>query len=272
MSRVTGGGSIMTWLGTRMESTVRAGAGPGGERAAPRPGEPIALTSYADEIAFRLEAEILDGAYAPGSHLMQEEICARFGVSRTPVREALRKLQAQNLVDLIPNKGARIRTITLSELTEVYAVRAELEGYAAALAAPLFSGDHAAALESVQARLESVVATLGLPPPRQAGDSFINAQLTRFNEEFHGVIRAVGGNALLDRMITDLQRRFPKDYVWKTIESADLIETINVTEHRRILDALVRGDADAARAAMTEHVRHAGSVLLRHLHQTGAAT
>jgi len=237
-----------------------------------RPDEPIALTSYADEIAFRLEAEILDGAYAPGSHLMQEEICARFGVSRTPVREALRKLQAQNLVDLIPNKGARIRTITLSELTEVYAVRAELEGYAAALAAPLFTGEHAAALESVQAHLESVVGTLSRADARPGGESFINAQLTRFNEEFHGVIRAVGGNGLLDRMVADLQKRFPKDYVWKTIESADEVEAINVTEHRRIIDALHRRDAGAARAAMADHVRHAGRVLLSHLHQTGAAT
>jgi DNA-binding GntR family transcriptional regulator len=237
-----------------------------------RPDEPIALTSYADEIAFRLEAEILDGAYAPGSHLMQEEICARFGVSRTPVREALRKLQAQNLVDLVPNKGARIRVITLSELAEVYEVRAELEGYAASLAAPLFSADHGAALESVQARLESIVATLTQAAAGRAGDSFINAQLTRFNEEFHGAIRAVSGNALPDRMIADLQKRFPKDYVWKTIDSADLVETMNVTEHRRILDALSRNDADAARAAMTGHVRHAGSVLLRHLHDRGAAS
>jgi DNA-binding GntR family transcriptional regulator len=236
------------------------------------PEEPIALTSYADEIAFRLEAEILDGAYAPGSHLMQEEICTRFGVSRTPVREALRKLQAQNLVDLIPNKGARIRTITLSELTEVYEVRAELEGYSASLAAPLFSGEHAAALESVQAQLESVLTALAVPQPRQTGDSIINAQLTRFNEEFHGMIRAVGGNGLLDRMISDLQRRFPKDYVWKTIDSPELIETINVTEHRQILEALARNDAGTARAAMTAHVRHAGSVLLRHLRDTGAAT
>ncbi len=72
-------------------------------------------------------------------------------------------------------------------------------------------------------------------------------------------------------MIADLQKRFPKDYVWKTIDSADLIETINVTEHRRILDALGRKDPDAARAAMAEHVRHAGRVLLGHLHDTGAA-
>lgn len=237
-----------------------------------RPDEPIALTSYADEIAFRLEAEILEGAYQPGSHLLQEEICARFGVSRTPVREALRKLQAQNLVDLIPNKGARIRTITLSELADVYAVRAELEGYAASLAAVACSGDHAAALESIQGQLESIVGTLRLPAAGRPGDTFINTQLTRFNEEFHGVIREVSGNRLLDRMIADLQKRFPKDYVWKAMDSADLIEEINVTEHRKILQALQLKDADAARTAMTEHVRHAGHVLLRHLHETGAAT
>ena len=232
----------------------------------------IALTSYADEIAFRLEAEILDGAYAPGSHLMQEEICARFGVSRTPVREALRKLQAQNLVDLIPHKGARIREITLSELAEIYAVRAELEGYAAALAVPALAPEQAATLESIQSQLESVVATLHLPAGQRPPESFINAQLTRFNDEFHAVIRSIAGNALLDRLVTDLQKRFPKDYVWKTIHSGEQIETINVTEHRRILDSLRAGDAGCARASMTEHIRNSGTLVLSYLQQRGAAS
>ncbi len=232
----------------------------------------IALTSYADEIAFRLEAEILDGAYAPGSHLMQEEICARFGVSRTPVREALRKLQAQNLVDLIPHKGARIREITLSELAEIYAVRAELEGYAAALAAPALPRDQAAALESIQSQLEAVVATLHLPASQRPAEGFINAQLTRFNDEFHAVIRSIAGNALLDRLVSDLQKRFPKDYVWKTIHSEEQIETINVTEHRRILDSLRAGDAESARASMTEHIRNSGRLVLSYLQERGAAS
>jgi DNA-binding GntR family transcriptional regulator len=234
--------------------------------------QPIALTSYADEIAFRLEAEILDGAYEPGSHLMQEEICGRFGVSRTPVREALRKLQAQKLVDLVPNKGARIRVITLSELGEVYAVRGELEGYAASLAGDAFSVAQAATLESIQARLEAVVATLRLPVDQRAADSLINEQVTRYNEEFHGLIREAAGNRLLNDMIWDLQRRFPKDYVWKTIESSEQIKAINVTEHRRILRALKRNDAETARTAMTAHVRHAGSILLGYLHEHGAVS
>ncbi len=236
------------------------------------PTERITLTSVADEIAFRLEAEILDGVYSPGSHLMQKVICERFGVSRTPVREALRKLQAQNLVDLIPNQGARIRVQTLSELGEVYAVRAQLEGFAASLAAVSITAKQVARLESIQSDLETVVTSLSLPEEERAVDAAINVQITRFNEDFHAVIRDAAGNGLLDRMINDLQRHFPKDYVWRTIRSASQIRAINVAEHRRILRALKRHDAAAAQGAMAGHVQHAGAILLRHLHERGAAS
>src|SRR5690606_24679090 len=92
-------------------------------------------TSYADQIARILEGEILAGRYARGEHLQQDEVCRRFGVSRTPAREALRKLQALGLVQLVPNKGALIQMPTLEELRQTYEVRAELEGFAASLAA-----------------------------------------------------------------------------------------------------------------------------------------
>ena len=96
--------------------------------------EHIAITSLADEIAFRLQAAILAGEHPPGTHLFQDEICERFGVSRTPVREALRKLQAMHLVVLVPNKGATVRVPGRDELIDVYNVRAELESYACELA------------------------------------------------------------------------------------------------------------------------------------------
>lgn len=234
--------------------------------------ERITLTSVADEIAFRLEVEILDGVYPPGSHLMQKVICERFGVSRTPVREALRKLQAQNLVDLIPNQGARIRVLTLAELSEVYAVRAELEGFAASLAAGVIDAEQLTRLEAVQAEMETVVATLFLPEGQRAVDSAINAQITQINEDFHGAIRSAARNELLDRMVSDLQRHFPKDYVWRTIRSAGEVKAVHVAEHRRILRALRRGDADAARSAMCGHVNHAGAILLSYLQERGAAS
>ncbi len=231
----------------------------------------IETTSIGDEIAFRLEAEILDGAYEPGAPLLQADLCTRFGVSRTPVREALLKLQAQNLVELIPNRGARVRIPTLSELTEVYSVRAELEGYAASLAAPRFSGDAIAALDAAQSQLESVVHTLAIPADQRASDSFINSRMTRFNEEFHSVIRVAAGNHLLDKMINDLQKHFPKDYVWKATESTEQFIAINVDEHRLIAEALRQNDPVRSRSAMTQHVQHAGEILLRHLNTRGAA-
>ena len=162
-------------------------------------------------------------------------------------------------MDLIPNQGARIRVQTLSELGEVYAVRAQLEGFAASL-------------ESIQSDLEAVVTSLSLPEEQRAIDATINAQITRFNEDFHAVIRDAAGNGLLDRMINDLQRHFPKDYVWRTIGSVSQIRAINVAEHRRILKALKRHDASAAQSAMSGHVQHAGAILLRHLHERGAAS
>jgi DNA-binding GntR family transcriptional regulator len=234
--------------------------------------ESVEATSIGDEIAFVLEAEILDGAFESGAHLMQADLCARFGVSRTPVREALLKLQAQNLVELIPNRGARIRIPTLMELTEVYSIRAELEGYAASLAARDFSFDDSAALETAQSQLENVVSTISMPANERASDGFINSQMTRFNEEFHAVIHNAAGNQLLSKLLADLQRHFPKDYVWKAAASLEQTVAINVEDHRKIIEALRLRDAVMARSAMTLHVQHAAEILLKHLQDRGSVS
>ena len=95
--------------------------------------------------------------------------------------------------------------------------------------------------------------------------------MTRFNVEFHSVIRVAAGNHLLDKMIADLQKHFPKDYVWKATASMEQINAINVDEHHMIAEALRQNDPVRARSAMTAHVQHAGEILLRHLNERGAA-
>ena len=87
-------------------------------------------TTKADEIALVLEEAIVSGELEPGQVLRQEEVSERFDVSRTPVREALRRLAALGLVSFIPNRGVRVRTITAQELREAFLVRAELESLA----------------------------------------------------------------------------------------------------------------------------------------------
>jgi DNA-binding GntR family transcriptional regulator len=224
-------------------------------------------TSLADEIAFRLQAAIIDGEYAPGTHLQQDELCARFGVSRTPVREALRKLQAEHLVELIPNKGAMtVRPPTRSELVEVYELRAELEGYAAARAAVAIDEARLAALDDAQAVLARLVARG--PLTREEEASFDRA-ITRANEAFHGVIHQAAANGRLLRCLLELQRFFPKDHVWRAVSSSAEARAIAVDEHLAVRAALAAGDAQSARRAMSSHIDHAGAVLFAHLDTHG---
>ncbi len=90
-----------------------------------------------------LEEAIVSGELEPGRVLRQEELSERFDVSRTPVREALRRLAALGLVSFVPNRGVRVRTITLDELREAFLVRAELESLATEIAAPKFTDSRA---------------------------------------------------------------------------------------------------------------------------------
>src|SRR6187397_3150257 len=92
----------------------------------------------ADDIAIVLEEAIVSGEIAPGTVLRQEQLSERYQVSRTPVREALRRLAALGLVSFVPNRGVRVRTLSRSELREAFLVRAELESLATELAVPRF--------------------------------------------------------------------------------------------------------------------------------------
>ena len=229
----------------------------------------VVATGLADEIAFRLQAAILDGEYPPGTHLQQDELCARFGVSRTPIREALRKLQAQHLVDVVPNKGATVRTPTRTDLEEVYQLRAELEGYAAELAATAFGSAELAALDAAHQAMDETVAKQKERPLSVDEEPAFNARMTADNEAFHAVIHAAAGNRRLQQYLRELQHFFPKDYVWRAINSADEAHALAVSEHAEIRAALAAHDGAAARRAMSTHVQHAGRLLLEYLESHG---
>jgi DNA-binding GntR family transcriptional regulator len=112
-----------------------------------------------DELAATIQARVLSGAIATGTRLRQESLAAEFGVSRTPVREALRKLQASGLVEVQPNRGALVRRPTAREVREAYEVRAELEGLAASLAASRIRDDELRTLRTAQELFRQSVAS-----------------------------------------------------------------------------------------------------------------
>jgi DNA-binding GntR family transcriptional regulator len=231
--------------------------------------ESITLTSLVDEIAFRLETAILEGEFRPGTHLLQDELCARFGVSRTPVREALRKLQAQHLVIVVPNKGATVRFPSQAELREVYVVRAELEGFACELACEHVDDAMLDVLDRGQADIDAAQELLERGELRPDDEPAFNAGITNANEAFHSAIFDACGNEQLAQLCRSLQGYFPKDYVWRAALPTDEARVLNVEEHREIRDAFAARDGARARRAMSEHITHGGTVLINHLEQHG---
>jgi DNA-binding GntR family transcriptional regulator len=231
--------------------------------------EPIVTTSLADEIAFRVETAILDGLYPPGSRLPQEELCERFAVSRTPVREALRKLQAKNLVVVVPNKGATVRRLSRKELLDIYDVRAELEGYSCELAAARITDRCVTELDQAQNELEAAVSLLD---PAAANDAYATVTQLRMkhaNDWFHAAVHQTAGNAPLLQVIKDLGDRCPKDYISRALRASPEVRGLNIDEHRRIRAALGAGDGRAARQAMRDHIMHARTVIAAYLDEQG---
>jgi DNA-binding GntR family transcriptional regulator len=223
---------------------------------------PVVPSSLTDEIVLRLEKAILEGLYPPGAHLLQDELCERFGVSRTPVRHALRDLQARNLVVLVPNRGATVRIPSRRDAQEVYDVRAELEGYAAELATTRAGARLAPELAGVEARVVHLAGRL---------QSFDEASLPAVVElqlavaEFHRVLQRACGNERLTSTIRHVERSFPMEYVTLAIANDADSQILNIDEHRAISQAITRRDGDGARAEMRSHVLHLGEKVVRYL-------
>jgi DNA-binding GntR family transcriptional regulator len=226
---------------------------------------PVTTTSLADEIAFRLRSDILEGVLALGTRLQQDDLCTRFGVSRTPVREALRQLQALNLITLAPSRGATVRVPSRRELIEVYELRADLEGLAARLAAVRWSRDDLEEIRHAQDALSSA-----LDAYLEGGEAAaFDRRMRTANDAFHQGIRAVAGNGRLGGTVHDLEGFFPKDHVWRAAAEVGELESLNRDDHEAILEAIEARRAGAARRAMTAHVEHAGRILIGFLDGQG---
>jgi len=204
--------------------------------------------TLADSVRFEIEALISDGRYPPGTRLDEQEVAQRFGVSRTPVREAIRLLAASNLVELRGRQGAIVRSIRAYELLEMFQVMAELEGLCARLAARRLDADERKNLQDIHARLVEV---------GQSGD--INA-FYEVNLEFHEAIVTASRNAFLAAQTRQLRNRIDIYRRRVTYSPNRLPDTID--EHGAILSAIVLGDGEAAHRLMREHVSLLGDVLL----------
>lgn len=202
-----------------------------------------------DGVYEHLKREILSGRLPSGARLAEVEAAERLGVSRTPVREAVQRLAQDGLVEVVPNRGARVRTVTPAEVEDTYAVREVLDGLAARLAAHSARPADLATMRAALERLE------------RAGCTDYAAQ-TAADLEFHGAIAAASGNPTLVGVLRGLAEGVARVKLL-TREYNQASQTH--LNHAAILGAIEDRDPVAAEAAAREHVRAFRAIVLERL-------
>jgi DNA-binding GntR family transcriptional regulator len=226
-------------------------------------------TTKADDIALVIEEAIVSGELEPGTVLRQEQLSEQFNVSRTPIREALRRLAALGLVSFVPNRGVRVRTISREELHEAFMVRAELEALATEVAAAKILPEDLEELEAAEHHFARISKDLRAREPGEARRS-IMGDWVRANHAFHDVIYRVADLPLVEQLAKSSRRSFSGPAVWAPGDhSIDGLYAKNAEQHRAIRQALVAGSAEGARALAREHVLSSFDMLEAVLEQVG---
>jgi DNA-binding GntR family transcriptional regulator len=227
-------------------------------------------STKADDIALVIEEAIVSGELAPGTVLRQEQLSEQFEVSRTPVREALRKLAALGLVSFEPNRGVRVRTITREDLREAFLVRAELESLATEVAATRMTEDALAELVAAEKRFHRLTQEMRSREPGRDRRS-LTAEWVRANHAFHDVIYRVANLPLVEQLAKSARRTFSGPAVWAPGDARiDELYAQNDQQHRAIRQALAAGSASGARSLARDHVLSSFHMLEEILEQVGA--
>ena len=220
--------------------------------AVPSHAAPSARALNSSDLAAELiRSAILDGTLVAGQRLKEDELATRLDVSRTPVREALRQLAAEDLVVLEPKRGARVRHYDAAELDDLYQLRAVLEGYAAGRAAERATDEQLAALRGSCRRFSRLAALKRTSP----------AELAAENQVFHGGVIDAAADPRLGAMIQSVIR-LPlvyKAYIWFSPDQ----KSKSARYHEQILEAIERRDAKLASRTMSDHVYEARDELVR---------
>jgi DNA-binding GntR family transcriptional regulator len=213
-------------------------------RGAPAPPAHGATVAF---IVERLRDDILAGRLRPGSRLVECDLTARFAVSRGPVREALRRLAADGLIEHWPHRGAVVRRLGKSEIRELFLIRIELEALAARLAAATRAPDR-------RARFVASTKPIYAVAPRNS------CEYLKENAAFHDAVMALADNLQLRELAARLQLPLIMAQVGDVLTPSVL--EASVREHRSIAQAILDHDPEAASARMRAHLERAAALAL----------
>ncbi|MBZ0253873.1 MAG: GntR family transcriptional regulator [Candidatus Methylomirabilis sp.] len=203
-----------------------------------------------ERIVETVREAIIKGDLTPGERLTEPDLAERFGISRTPIREAFRQLESEGFLKVVPRKGALVTPITEKDVREFYEIKGILEGYAARRGAEKLTDKEIDRMEALNTALAKYAAE---------GDQ---KNLFRAHNEFHETFVRAAGNEKLSQLITNLVHQFQRFRIALSIYGG--IQT-SIEQHRDLIAAFRRRDPDAAERLARENAETGGRMLIREI-------
>lgn len=213
---------------------------------------PIQLNSYKPlrELVFdAIHEAIVDGTLEPGERLMEAQIAEELGVSRTPVREAIRKLELANFVVMIPRRGAYVADISLKDVADVFEIRGALEGLAAELAAERASDEEIEGLERLLVEIGKAIEVKDVE------------LLVELDTQFHDLLLKASRNERLGQILSLLREQIQR-FRTQTLASPSRMR-VALDEHRGLVEALAARDGELAGRLAAQHIESAENSLMQ---------
>lgn len=214
--------------------------------------EPITIDNYQplrETVCEALRNAIKRGILEPGERLMEVQLAEELGISRTPVREAIRKLEQEGYVIMMPRRGTYVSSVSVKDIKEIFEIRSALETLSAELATMRIEPEELEKLRTLLSEIEGHI-------QRKDIDKIVATDI-----EFHGLLYQVSRNERLVAIISNLMEQLARFRTLSMSYPGRLQETL--AEHREMVEAIAAGDVDAARDAAERHMQQAEETLLK---------
>lgn len=214
--------------------------------------EPINLDTYQplrEAICESLRNAIKNGKLKPGERLMEVQLAEELGISRTPVREAIRKLEQEGYVIMLPRRGTYVSSVSVHDVQEIFEIRTALEKLAIGLAARRIENEELEQLQKLLTLIEGYI------------DANEMDKIVETDIAFHDLLYRVSRNERLSSIIGNLKEQLARFRTLSMSYPGRLIETLE--EHREMVEAIASGDVEAAREAAERHMVRAEETLLK---------
>lgn len=214
--------------------------------------QPIDLDTYQplrEAVCETLRDAIRKGILEPGERLMEVQLAEELGISRTPVREAIRKLEQEGYVIMMPRRGTYVSDISTNDVKEIFEIRSALESLAAGLAARRIEPEELETLQNLLMEIEGYIAKNDIE------------KIVETDIKFHGLLYKVSCNERLVNIISNLKEQLARFRTLSMSYPGRLQETLE--EHSEMVEAIANGDVSAARDAAEHHMERAEKTLLK---------